>query len=70
MPTSSYEHTLFVLNQYSDKIGEMYNVVDLHSLLTTPDDFVYDIEPSESASNKIANLINSNSSTKSELKSN
>ena len=35
----------------------MYNVVDLQSLLTTPEDFVYDIEPSESASNKIANLI-------------
>lgn len=46
-----------LINQYSDKIGEMYNVVDLHSLLTTPEDFVYDIEPSESASNKIANLI-------------
>lgn len=46
-----------LINQYSDKIGEMYNVVDLHSLLKTPEDFVYDIEPSESASNKIANLI-------------
>lgn len=46
-----------LINQYSNKIGEMYNVVDLHSLLTTPEDFVYDIEPSESASNKIANLI-------------
>lgn len=46
-----------LINQYSNKIGEMYNVVDLHSLLKTPEDFVYDIEPSESASNKIANLI-------------
>lgn len=46
-----------LINQYSNKIGEMYNVVDLYSLLTTPEDFVYDIEPSESASNKIANLI-------------
>jgi lysophospholipase L1-like esterase len=47
-----------LIDKYSDKIGEMYNVVDLHSLLTSPEDFVYDIEPSESASNKIANLIN------------
>ena len=46
-----------LINKYSNKIGEMYNVVDLQSLLTTPEDFVYDIEPSESASNKIANLI-------------
>lgn len=46
-----------LIDKYSDKIGEMYNVVDLHSLLTSPEDFVYDIEPSESASNKIANLI-------------
>jgi len=35
----------------------MYNVVDLNSLLTNPEDFVYDIEPSESASKKIANII-------------
>jgi lysophospholipase L1-like esterase len=41
----------------SNKVGEMYNVVDLHGLLTSPDDFVYDIEPSESASDKIAYLI-------------
>lgn len=46
-----------LINQYSNKIGEMYNVVDLYSLLTSLDDFVYDIEPSASASNKIANLI-------------
>jgi lysophospholipase L1-like esterase len=46
-----------LINQYSNKIGEMYNVVDLNSLLTTPQDFVYDIEPSDTASDKIANLI-------------
>lgn len=46
-----------LINKNSTKIGEMYNVVDFHALLTSPDDFVYDIEPSESASNKIANLI-------------
>lgn len=46
-----------LINQYSNKIGEMYNVIDFHGLLTTPEDFVYDIEPSESASNKISILI-------------
>ena len=46
-----------LIDENSSKIGEMYNVVDLHSLLTTPEDFIYDIEPSESASEKIANLI-------------
>lgn len=46
-----------LINEYSNKIGEMYNVVDLNSLLTNPEDFVYDIEPSESASEKIANII-------------
>lgn len=46
-----------LITQYSTKIGEMYNVVDLNSLLTTPADFVYDIEPSETASKKIASLI-------------
>lgn len=46
-----------LINQYSNKIGEMYNVIDLYVLLKSPEDFVYDIEPSESASNKIANLI-------------
>lgn len=46
-----------LINEYSSKIGAMYNVVDLHSLLTKPDDFVYDIEPSVSASAKIANII-------------
>jgi hypothetical protein len=35
----------------------MYNVVNLDTLLTTPNDFVYDIEPSETASEKIANVI-------------
>jgi lysophospholipase L1-like esterase len=46
-----------LLNEYSSKIGEMYNVVDLNSLLTTPEDFIYDIEPSETATEKIAHLI-------------
>lgn len=47
-----------LINESSNKIGEMYNVVDLNSLLKTPEDFVYDIEPSEGASEKIANIIN------------
>jgi len=46
-----------LIKEYSSKIGEMYNVIDLATLLTTPEDFVYDIEPSESASQKIANVI-------------
>ncbi len=46
-----------LISQNSSKIGEMYNVVDLNSLLNTPEDFVYDIEPSEMGSNKIANII-------------
>ena len=35
----------------------MYNVINLDTLLTTTGDFVYDIEPSELASQKIANVI-------------
>ena len=46
-----------LINEHSSKIGEMYNVIDLHSLLTSSNDFVYNIEPSEIASEKIANII-------------
>lgn len=46
-----------LITEYSNKIGEMYNVVDLNTLLTTPEDFIYDIEPSELGSTKIANAI-------------
>lgn len=46
-----------LINKNSSKVGEMYNVVDLNSLLTNTTDFVYDIEPSESGSEKIATLI-------------
>ena len=46
-----------LINKYSSKVGQMYNVVDLNSLLTNPSDFVYDIEPSESGSEKIATII-------------
>lgn len=46
-----------LINEYSYKVGLMYNVVDLYTLLTSPEDFVYDIEPSELGSKKIANAI-------------
>jgi hypothetical protein len=46
-----------LIKLYSNKVGAMYNVIDLHALLKTPNDFVYDIEPSESASVKIAYII-------------
>jgi len=46
-----------LLKEYSSKIGEMYNVINIDTLLTSPEDFVYDIEPSETASKKIANVI-------------
>jgi lysophospholipase L1-like esterase len=54
---TSIEQWNQLIQSSSNKVGEMYNVVDLHALLTIPDDFVYDIEPSESASDKIAYLI-------------
>jgi len=46
-----------LINKYSNGVGEMYNVIDLNSALKSPNDFVYDIEPSELASEKIVNLI-------------
>lgn len=46
-----------LINKYSNKVGEMYSVVDIYSLLTSPEDFVYDIEPSNIASQKLANII-------------
>jgi lysophospholipase L1-like esterase len=46
-----------LIKEYSSKIGEMYNVIDLATLLTSPEDFIYDIEPSETASQKIAKAI-------------
>jgi hypothetical protein len=46
-----------LINQYSSKVGEMYNVINLDTLLTNANDFVYDIEPSITGSQKIANVI-------------
>jgi lysophospholipase L1-like esterase len=54
---SSIDQWNQLIKEYSSKIGEMYNVINLDTLLTTTGDFVYDIEPSESASQKIANVI-------------
>jgi hypothetical protein len=46
-----------LIYQKSNRIGAMYNVVDLYSLLNEPNDFIYSIEPSQQASVKIANII-------------
>lgn len=46
-----------LISDNSDNIGLTYNVLDMYSLINSPDDFVYDIEPSDTASSKIANLI-------------
>ena len=46
-----------LIQENSNKIGEIYNVIDLNKILVTPADFVYDIEPSELGSEKIANII-------------
>jgi len=54
---SSIDQWNQLIKEYSSKIGEMYTVVGLDGLLTSPNDFVYDIEPSETASEKIANVI-------------
>ena len=54
---TSIEQWNQLLQASSNKVGEMYNVVDLYGLLKTPEDFVYDIEPSESGSDKIAYVI-------------
>jgi hypothetical protein len=40
-----------------DKDGVDYNIIDLYKALTTSEDFVYYIEPSPSASKKIAGAI-------------
>ena len=54
---TSIEQWNQLIKEYSSKIGEMYTVINLDTLLTGPQDFVYDIEPSEEASQKIANII-------------
>jgi lysophospholipase L1-like esterase len=52
-----YKPSIEQWNKLISQNSSHYNVVDLHSLLNTPEDFVYDIEPSEMGSKKIANII-------------
>lgn len=46
-----------LINKNSNRMGAMYNIVDLYNLLNTPNDFIYGIEPSKDGSVKIANII-------------
>lgn len=46
-----------LLVQHSDKVGEKYVVIDVNKVMTSASDFVYDIEPSEVGSTKIAETI-------------
>jgi hypothetical protein len=46
-----------LIEDNSSKIGEMYNIVDLFGMLYNLNDFIYDIEPSDIGSEKIANII-------------
>jgi len=45
------------IDDNSTNIGEMYNVIHLNDVLKSGEDFIDDIEPSEIASEKIANLL-------------
>lgn len=61
LPTNSryqtYKPAIEQWNKLISQNSSDYNVIDLHGLLNTPEDFVYDIEPSEIGSKKIANII-------------
>lgn len=46
-----------LIQESSTKVGEMYNVIDLNAILDNANDFIYEIEPSPTASQKIANVI-------------
>lgn len=46
-----------LIQDNSSKVGEMYNVVDIYSMMNNLNDFIYDIEPSDTGSEKIANII-------------
>jgi hypothetical protein len=46
-----------LISKNSTNVGEYYNVVDIYKLLKSPEDFVYDIEPSAKASVEIATMI-------------
>ena len=55
----SYKNAIDQWNQYlvENKNKLKYNVVDINTLLIQQSDFVYDIEPSESGAEKIADAI-------------
>jgi lysophospholipase L1-like esterase len=61
LPTNSryqtYKPAIEQWNKLISQNSSDYNVIDLNSLLNTSEDFVYDIEPSEIGSKKIANII-------------
>lgn len=61
LPTNSryqtYKPAIEQWNKLISQNSSDYNVIDLNGLLNTPEDFVYDIEPSEIGSKKIANII-------------
>ena len=61
LPTNAryqiYKQSIEQWNNLISQKSSDYNVIDLNSLLNTPEDFVYDIEPSEIGSKKIANII-------------
>jgi len=46
-----------LIKDYSNKAGAMYNIIYLNTLFIEPEDFVYNIEPSEVGSKKIAEAI-------------
>jgi lysophospholipase L1-like esterase len=46
-----------MLSENSSVIGETYGIIDVNSVMTSAADFVYDIEPSELGSAKIAEKI-------------
>ena len=46
-----------LIEQHSNEVGETYSIININTLLTTAEDFVYNIEPSVIGSEKIANLI-------------
>jgi hypothetical protein len=61
LPTNSrfqiYKQSIEQWNKLISQNSSEYNVIDINSLLNTSEDFVYDIEPSEIGSKKIANII-------------
>jgi hypothetical protein len=54
---SSIDQWNQLIKQNSNRVGAMYNIIDLYSLLNNPNDFIYSIEPSEQGSVKIAAII-------------